>query len=58
VATYVAGSLADEDVTDVVQARVTSSGSANAVIITVNPVKTTTTLSPIQETVAADEPEM
>ena len=37
VATYVAGSTADEDVTDTVQAKVTSSGSVNAVIITVSP---------------------
>jgi len=56
VATYVAGSLADEAVTDVVQARVTSSGSVNAVIITVNPATTPTPLSSIQETVEADEP--
>ena len=43
VATYVAGSLSDKVVTDVVQAQVTSSGSVNSVIITVNPVKTTVT---------------
>ena len=37
VATYVAGTGSDEEVTDTVQAKVTSSGSVSAVVITVSP---------------------
>jgi hypothetical protein len=37
VATYIAGTLSNTKVTDVVQAQVISSGSVNSVIVTVNP---------------------
>ncbi|MDD4997586.1 MAG: hypothetical protein PHI99_05510 [Syntrophales bacterium] len=56
VATYVAGSAVDVDVTDTVQARVTSSGSVNAVIITVNPSDDDESSVPsVQEKTAKDQ---
>ncbi len=56
VATYVAGSVAAEDLTDTVQARVTSSGSVNAVIITVNPSDDDESSVPsVQEKTAKDQ---
>jgi len=58
VATYVAGSVVDEDVTDTVQARVTSSGSVNAVIITVSPsYDEESSLLAVKEKTATDEAE-